>query len=134
AMYQLNVTENMQCQLANRSALSDQHRFQRDGIHLFCGDSLRLCAEWPSPTAIVVDGPYGIGSFPGDPVTPDGLAEWYEPHIAEWSRKATPETTLWFWNTEVGWATVHPIFTAYDWEYRSCHTWNKGIGHVAGNA
>ena len=44
------------------------------------------------------------------------------------------ETTLWFWNTELGWATVHPLLDANCWEYRSCHVWDKGLGHIAGNA
>jgi site-specific DNA-methyltransferase (adenine-specific) len=42
-------------------------------------------------------------------------------------------TTLWFWNTEVGWAEVHPILKKHGWIYRSCNVWNKGIGHVSGN-
>ena len=45
---------------------------------------------------IVADGLYGLGSFPGDLPTPAGLAEWYEPHAKAWSRRAMPETTLWF--------------------------------------
>ena len=98
------------------------------------GDALLLCETWPTPTAIVSDGPYGVAGFPGDPPTVDGLANWYRPHVEAWARLATPETTLWFWNTELGWATVHPVLLANGWEYRSCHVWNKGIGHIAGNA
>jgi site-specific DNA-methyltransferase (adenine-specific) len=48
--------------------------------------------------------------------------------------RALPETTLWFWNTEIGWASVHPTLVEHGWEYRSCHIWDKGIGHIAGNA
>ena len=48
--------------------------------------------------------------------------------------RATPETTLWFWNSELGWATVHPLLAEHGWEYRSCHIWDKGLGHIAGNA
>jgi hypothetical protein len=62
------------------------------------------------------------------------LAEWYRPHIAAWSQRATPETSLWFWNTELGWASVHPVLDELGWEYRACHIWDKGLGHVAGNA
>jgi site-specific DNA-methyltransferase (adenine-specific) len=92
------------------------------------------CYEsWPSPTAIVSDGPYGLSSFPGDPPTPAELAEWYEPHAQAWARYSTPETTLWFWGTEVGWATVHPTLERNGWEYRALHVWNKGVGHIAGN-
>lgn len=104
------------------------------GIHLYQGDAIELCREWPAPTAIIVDGPYGLGSYPGDPSTPDDLAEWYEPHIKLWAERSTPQTTLWFWNSEVGWATVHPTLRRHGWTYRNCHIWNKGAGHIAGNA
>lgn len=88
---------------------------------------------WPAPTCIISDGPYGVSGFPGDNHTVDSLAEWYEPHIEKWSKLSTPETTLWFWNTEVGWATVHPLLLANGWEYRACNIWDKGLSHVAGN-
>lgn len=102
-------------------------------INLFCGDSLDLCENWKSPTVIICDGPYGVTGFKGDLHSQHGLAEWYEPHIKKWSKIATPITTLWFWCTEVGWATVHPIFEKYGWEYVSCCVWDKGMSHVAGN-
>lgn len=109
-------------------------RVERGDVQLYLGDSVQICRRWPSPTVIVVDGPYGLASFPGDPPTADGLADWYRPHIEIWSQKATPQTTLWFWNSELGWATVHPVLVEHGWEYRSCHVWNKGLGHIAGNA
>jgi len=101
---------------------------------LVCGDALEHYATWPTPTVIVSDGAYGVAGFPGDPPTHEGLVSWYEPHVEAWSRRAAPSTTLWFWGTEVGWATVHPRLVQRDWEYRSCHVWDKGIAHVAGNA
>ena len=65
-------------------------------LHLFCGDSLEQYDKWEKPTVIISDGPYGVNGFPGDLVTPDGLAEWYEPHIRKWSEYATPVSTSWF--------------------------------------
>lgn len=105
----------------------------KDSVSLFLADALDLYAIWPSPVVIVSDGPYGLGSFPGDPPTPDALPEWYRPHVEQWAGRATPETTLWFWNSELGWAKVHHLFEEYGWEYRSCHIWDKGMAHVAGN-
>lgn len=102
-------------------------------LQFFCGDSLELYDKWAPPTVIISDGPYGVNGFPGDLVTPEGLAEWYEPHIKKWSEHGTPMTTLWFWNTEVGWATVHPMLKKYGWDYVSCCIWDKGMSHVAGN-
>lgn len=96
-------------------------------------DALTCYPRWPQPTVIVSDGAYGVGGFPGDPPTPAPLAAWYEPHVAAWSAYALPETTLWFWNTEVGWATVHPVLERYGWAYRALRIWDKSIAHVAGN-
>ena len=86
------------------------------------------------PTCIISDGPYGVSGFPGDCHDAGSLHEWYEPHVKAWSERSTPETTLWFWNTEAGWANVHPVLIAQGWEYRCCNIWDKGLGHVAGNA
>ncbi len=82
----------------------------------------------------ISDGPYGVSGFPGDEHRWNSLAEWYEPHVKAWSQQATPQTTLWFWNTEVGWAMVHPLLIKHGWEYRCCNIWDKGMSHVAGNA
>jgi DNA modification methylase len=109
-------------------------QFERNGVHIFYGDSLKHCNHWLSPVAIISDGPYGIGGFSGDLSTPEGLAQWYEPHIKKWSELSTPLTTLWFWNTEIGWATVHPILQKYHWLYRGASIWDKGIAHIAGNS
>lgn len=114
--------------------ISAQFKKNSDYIRIINDDVMNLYAQWEPPTVIVADGPYGVSGFPGDPPTHEGLADWYEPHIQQWSAKSTPETTLWFWNTEVGWATVHPILVKHGWTYRSCHIWDKGIAHIAGNA
>ena len=108
--------------------------YHRRGAVLHQGDFRQVSEQWPAPTVIVVDGPYGVGSFPGDPVSHEALPEWYRPYIEQWSSRALPETTLWFWNTEIGWASVHPLLVEQGWEYRSCHIWDKGVGHIAGNA
>jgi hypothetical protein len=39
----------------------------------------------------------------------------------------------WFWNSEIGWASVHPILEKYGWKYVNCNVWDKGKGHIAGN-
>ena len=108
--------------------------YTRGQISIHFDQAERWYADWPTPTCIISDGPYGVSGFPGDNHKAESLAKWYEPHIEAWSRHSTPETTLWFWNTEVGWATVHPILVANGWEYRCCNIWDKGLGHVAGNA
>jgi len=97
------------------------------------GNALNHYPRWDTPTIIISDGPYGVSGFKGDLHAPNNLGSWYEQHIREWSLKSTPCTTLWFWNTEVGWATVHPVLEKYGWEYRCCNIWNKGSSHIAGN-
>ena len=104
-----------------------------DAIYLSNDNSLNKYKTWESPTLIISDGPYGINGYKGDLLSSCGLAEWYEPHIKEWAELSTPITTLWFWNTELGWATVHPMLEKYGWEFKACHSWDKGMSHVAGN-
>jgi site-specific DNA-methyltransferase (adenine-specific) len=105
----------------------------RRGVFLFLGDALEMYEHWPVPVVIVSDGAYGVSGFPGDTPTSDGLIDWYRPHVRAWSEAATGETTLWFWNTEIGWATVHPLLREFGWEYVGCNVWDKGIAHVSGN-
>jgi len=107
--------------------------FSKANVHLFCADSLKLYQTWEKPTVIVSDGGYGILGFQGDTADHQSLLDWYEPHIAQWSKYAQPNTTLWFWNSEIGWAAVHQILEKYGWEYINCNVWNKGLGHIAGN-
>lgn len=97
------------------------------------GDSLDHYANWETPTVIVSDGGYGVLGFEGDTSDHLGLPQWYEPHIAAWSKHATPGTTLWFWNSEIGWAATHPILEKHGWRYVNANVWNKGKGHIAGN-
>lgn len=111
-----------------------KHHSIEGKIEIYNEDVLNLYDSWSSPVTIISDGPYGIGGFPGDPNNHTALSSWYEPHIKKWSEKSSPITTLWFWNTEIGWASVHPILEANGWEYRACNVWNKGLAHIAGNA
>jgi DNA modification methylase len=97
------------------------------------GDAIEAYPHWDKPTVIISDGPYGISGYDGDLGSPDSMGEWYDSHISMWSDSATPNTTLWFWNTEVGWAEVHPVLKKHGWIYRGCNIWDKGIGHIAGN-
>lgn len=105
-----------------------------DGDVTLCfGDSLDLYSQWSTPTVIVSDGAYGILGFEGDTSDHLGIPDWYEPHIRAWSQYATPRTTLWFWNSEIGWAAVHPVLERLGWRYVNANIWNKGKAHIAGN-
>lgn len=97
------------------------------------GDSLDFYKDWEKPTCIVSDGAYGVLGFEGDTSDHTGMPEWYEPHVAAWAKAASPQTVLWFWNSEIGWAAVHPILEKYGWRYVNANIWDKGLGHIAGN-
>ncbi len=111
----------------------DVSKWADELVSVELGDSLGLYKNWEDPTVIVSDGGYGVLGFEGDTSDHLSLPSWYEPHIAAWSQRATPSTTLWFWNSEIGWAAVHPILEKYGWRYINANIWNKGLGHIAGN-
>ena len=100
---------------------------------LILGDSLDEYEKWPNPIVIVSDGAYGVLGFDGDTSDHKGMPDWYEQHIAAWSKFATAQTTLWFWNSEIGWAAVHPVLERYGWRYQNANIWNKTVAHIAGN-
>ncbi len=109
------------------------NKLENKGIYLFNDNVENQYDFWEQPNIIISDGAYGVLGFKGDTSSSEGLPDWYETHIKEWSKKSKAGTTLWFWNTEIGFARIHPILEKYGWEYASCNVWNKGIQHIAGN-
>lgn len=108
-------------------------RWKGRGVEVQLGDSLDGYAAWPKPDVIVSDGAYGVLGFDGDTSDHLGIPEWYEPHVARWAACAKPGTTLWFWNSEIGWAAAHPVLEKHGFRYVNANVWNKGIAHIAGN-
>lgn len=108
-------------------------QWAHQGVTVHHGDSLERYQRWPDPTVIVSDGGYGVLGFEGDTSDHLELPRWYEPHIKRWAAAATPRTTLWFWNSEIGWAAVHPLLEQHGFRYVNCNIWDKGKGHIAGN-
>lgn len=115
------------------SSESENLNWSDKQVNLSLGDSLDNYHHWETPITIISDGAYGILGFEGDTDSHMGLPQWYESHIKKWSQYAVPQTTLWFWNSEIGWAAVHPILEKYGWKYVNSNSWNKGKGHIAGN-
>lgn len=109
------------------------HIYASDGVRLHFGDSLDFYFSWERPTTIVSDGAYGVLGFEGDTSDHLDVPAWYEPHVKAWAEAASPNTTLWFWNSEIGWAAAHPVLEKYGFRYVNCNIWNKGVGHIAGN-
>lgn len=102
-------------------------------FRLHQGDVFEAYKSWPNPVTIISDGAYGVRGFHGDTTDAAELVEWYRPHIQAWTEAASPATTLWFWGTEVGWATVHSELDAAGWDYVQTIIWDKGLSHIAGN-
>jgi len=111
----------------------DEARVQVEDVNLLFGNALDHYSAWSRPDVIVSDGAYGILGFEGDTADHMGLDAWYEPHIEAWGQRAKYGTTLWFWNSEIGWAAVHPVLERHGWRYVNANIWNKGKGHIAGN-
>jgi DNA methylase len=105
----------------------------RSGAFIYKADALDMYEHWPKPTCIIADGPYGLGKFPGEPNSVHALPEWYAPHVAAWAKYSDTDTTLWFWSSELAWATVHRLLDENGWQYEEACIWDKGIAHVAGN-
>jgi site-specific DNA-methyltransferase (adenine-specific) len=108
-------------------------RWTGGGVEVRFGDSLHCSPAWEAPDVIVSDGAYGVLGFEGDTSDHLGIAEWYEPHVAAWARRAKAGTTLWFWNSEIGWAAAHPVLERHGFRYVNANVWNKGVAHIAGN-
>ena len=102
-------------------------------VELLNDNALKYYQHWETPDVIISDGAYGVGGFEGDPYSPQELSSWYQPHVQAWTKYSKPSTSLWFWNTEIGWANIHPLLEANGWEYVESIVWDKGLSHIAGN-
>ena len=104
-----------------------------DNNKICFGDAISFYQDWTRPNAIICDGPYGISGYDGDLKSSEKLMGFYSPHLEAWSKYVLPQTTLWFWNTELGWASVHNEIQKHGWVFKGCNVWDKGISHIAGN-
>src|SRR5438067_2656735 len=104
----------------NGSTPNQGEVYRREEATIYFDRAEAVYNKWLPPTCIIADGPYGVSGYPGDEHKADSLVDWYEPHVKAWSGYATPQTTLWFWNTEVGWVTIHPLLVSNGWDYRCC--------------
>src|ERR1700722_17039509 len=128
-----SLAPHHQPDISNYPAAAGGTRLEKPSYLLHRGDALDAYQGGPTPAAIISDGAYGVRGFPGDTTGTEQLSDWYRPHVEAWSRLAAPASTLWFWNTEVGCASVHPLLTAHGGNYVYAISWDKGIGHVACN-
>jgi hypothetical protein len=102
-------------------------------VLLHFGDSINAYEDWPRPDCIISDGAYGMVGWGVGTSDHLGIVDWYEAHIRQWSARAKPSTTLWFWNSEIGWATAHPVLDRHGWRFVNANVWYKGKGHIIGH-
>ena len=86
---------------------------------LFRGDALDAYRDWPAPVDDRLRRRLRRARLPRRPRPPGRPPRLVRPHVAAWSAAAEPATTLWFWNTEIGWASVHPVLAGHGWDYVS---------------
>lgn len=82
-------------------------------------------------TMAEVDGPYGLSKAEWDKMGIEGLAAWYEPHLARLTSLMLPSATVYLWNTAEGWARLDPVMRGLGWEFSALIVWHKIGGNPA---
>lgn len=108
--------------------------FNRHGVQVYRGDARKVAQlqEESSFTLAIVDGPYAMGKADWDAMTTPELPEWYRPHLMDIDRLCADSASLYLWNTEEGWATLHPLLLELGWRFRSLIVWDKTVQYLAG--
>jgi site-specific DNA-methyltransferase (adenine-specific) len=109
------------------------------GSTVYEADARTIAATLPDGCAscAILDGPYGMGKAAWDRVPRGGsLLDLYRDHLADVGRVCAPSASLYVWNTEVGWAELHPAILAAGWTFVSLIVWVKAdsprIGDIFG--
>lgn len=100
----------------------------RTGSTVWQADARAVAASLPDGCAscAILDGPYGMGKAEWDRVPRGGsLVDLYRDHIADVGRVCAPSASLYLWNTEQGWAQLHPAVLAAGWTFVSLIVWVK---------
>lgn len=100
----------------------------RTGSTVWQADARVVAASLPDGCAscAILDGPYGMGKADWDRIPRGGsLVDLYRDHIADVGRVCAPSASLYLWNTEVGWAELHPAILAAGWTFVSLIVWVK---------
>ena len=92
---------------------------------IWAGDWMQAPLE-PGYTLAIIDGPYGMGKADWDRMGVEGLADWYDPHLARVSALLAPSASVYLWNTAEGWARIDPVMRAAGWTFRRLIVWDKG--------
>lgn len=102
------------------------HRLPRGEVHVARAEKVYPLLEPGSVRLIISDGPYGMGKADWDRQRgPDGLREWYAPHVEAWGRVAMEAATVYVWGTAQSVRALQPLMEAHGWTWRVQVVWHK---------
>ena len=108
------------------------HTRRRGVVHVTRAESVYPTLDVGSVSLVISDGPYGMGKAAWDRQKgPDGLREWYAPHVEAWGRVCADAASVYLWGTQRGVRALQPLMEAHGWTWQACVTWDK-VSSMAG--
>jgi len=102
------------------------HTRRRGVVHVTRAESVYPTLDAGSVSLIISDGPYGMGKAAWDRQRgPDGLREWYAPHVEAWGRVCADAASVYLWGTQRGVRALQPLMEEHGWTWRVQVTWDK---------
>ena len=99
---------------------------RRGVVHVTRAESVYPTLDAGSVSLIISDGPYGMGKAAWDRQRgPDGLREWYAPHVEAWGRVCADAASVYLWGTQRGVRALQPLMEEHGWTWRVQVTWDK---------
>ena len=109
------------------------HTRRRGVVHVTRAESVYPTLDTGSVSLVISDGPYGMDKAAWDRQRgPDGLREWYAPHVEAWGRVCAEAASVYLWGNQRGVRALQPLMEEHGWTWRTCVTWDKGIAYFAG--
>ena len=109
------------------------HTRRRGVVHVTRAESVYPTLDTGSVSLVISDGPYGMDKAAWDRQRgPDGLREWYAPHVEAWGRVCADAASVYLWGTQRGVRALQPLMEEHGWTWRTCVTWDKGVAYFAG--
>jgi site-specific DNA-methyltransferase (adenine-specific) len=96
-------------------------------------DARKVAETLPEGVAscAILDGPFGFAKAAWDRIPRGGtLGDLYTGHLDDVGRVCAKSASLYVWNTEGGWAELHPLILARGWTFRTLIVWDKGLAQA----
>ncbi len=102
------------------------HVRRRGVVHVTRAESVYPTLDPGSVSLVISDGPYGMGKAAWDRQKgPEGLREWYAPHVEAWGRVCADAASVYLWGTQRGVRALQPLMEANGWTWRTSIVWNR---------